>query len=157
MDGPDRERQTAGFRVRTRLATARRMLREAVAEANTGSDGEGITGVEWVEVASADGRVLSERVTAERDVPHYDRAAMDGYAVRASDTHGASNRSPAILQIARKTPGGSPTEDDDESDGASRLDPDTAARVHTGSAVPAGADAVVRIEDVTELPAIGEL
>src|SRR6056297_2337039 len=147
MDGPDRERQTAGFRVRTRLATARRMLREAVAEANTGSDGEGITGVEWVEVASADGRVLSERVTAERDVPHYDRAAMDGYAVRASDTHGASNRSPAILRIARKTPGGSPTaagdeeaSDDETPDGDPRLEPDTAARVHTGSAIPAGAD-----------------
>ena len=75
------------------------------------------------------GRVAASPVEAERPVPHYDRAAMDGYAVRAADTHGASEASPARLEL---------------SDG--EVDNGKAAHVHTGSAVPDGADAVVRVE-----------
>jgi len=80
------------------------------------------------------GRVAASDVVAERPVPHYDRAAMDGYAVRARDTHGASERSPARLGVV----------EDDVSDGE-------AAYVHTGSAVPDGADAVVRVEETEEV------
>ena len=63
-------------------------------------------------------------------MPHYARAAMDGYAVRAEDTFGATARSPALLREAE------------------RVGPDAAVRVHTGSELPEGADAVVRIEHV---------
>lgn len=77
----------------------------------------------------ADGQILAETITADQDVPHYDRAAMDGWAVRASDTFGASDRAPAQLSV-----------DDEISENA-------AVRVHTGSEIPAGADAVVKIEN----------
>jgi molybdopterin molybdotransferase len=89
-------------------------------------------GSESVALDEAAGRVAASDLTAERPVPHYDRAAMDGYAVRATDTHGATEASPARLEE-----GG-----DDGS-----VDEGGAAYVHTGSAVPEGADAVVRVED----------
>ena len=82
-------------------------------------------------LAKARGRVLAETVVAPRDVPHYDRAAMDGWAVRAADTHGASRRNPRTLDVV----------------GGSTVESGTAARVHTGSPVPEGADAVVMVED----------
>jgi len=87
---------------------------------------------EEVALSSADGRVLAEEVVAARNVPHYPRAAMDGYAVRAEDTFRASDRSPEVLRRADET------------------GPRTAVRVHTGSELPAGADAVVMIEQTDE-------
>jgi len=84
-------------------------------------------------VADADGRVLAEEVQARRDVPHYRRAAMDGYAVMAADTHDADGRSPVTLQST-----------------ADQVEPGTARRVHTGSPVPDGADAVVKQEQVVD-------
>ena len=115
---------TAGFKDRTRLATARERLLSRVSPHPR---------TETIPVAEADGRALAEAVTAERPVPHYPRAAMDGFAVRAEDTFGASSRSPAVLERA-ETPG-----------------PGHAARVHTGSELPAGADAVVMVEQVEEV------
>ncbi len=89
--------------------------------------------VETRPVAEAAGAVLDEAVAAERAVPHYERAAMDGYAVRAADTQG-SGRSPAVLDIAGETVGAREAVD-----------------VHTGSALPEGADAVVKVEDTRRL------
>ncbi|MEF8785191.1 MAG: gephyrin-like molybdotransferase Glp [Haloarculaceae archaeon] len=80
-------------------------------------------------VENAVGRVLATEIEADRAVPHYDRAAMDGYAVRAQDTFGASDRSPVTLET------------DSESVSA-----DEAVQVHTGSAIPEGGDAVVMVE-----------
>ena len=85
---------------------------------------------EKVGVEDAVGRVVASDVVAERPVPHYDRAAMDGYAVRAKDTHGASEASPVRLDVV------------DEGVGDRE-----AVYVHTGSAVPDGADGVVRVEE----------
>ncbi len=87
-----------------------------------------VTGRERLALADADGRVLADAVTAHRAVPHYERAAMDGYAVRASDTVEAGERSPARLAV------------DDA------VAPKTAVRVDTGAEMPAGADAVVKVE-----------
>ena len=142
MDGPDRDRQSAGFRERTPVETARRRLEAVV----PGAGRQPAVGTVQIHHEDADGRILAESVTAGRDVPHYERAAMDGYALRALDTHGASNRSPAVLRIA-----------DTEVDPDRTVNPGTATRVHTGSAVPPGADAVVMIEHVVELTEIGEL
>jgi len=75
------------------------------------------------------GRVLAADIAADRAVPHYDRAAMDGYAVRAQDTFGASDRSPVTLDAA------------DE-----RVAAGEAVPVHTGDPIPDGADAVVVLE-----------
>jgi molybdopterin molybdotransferase len=84
----------------------------------------------------ADGEVLAETVHAPNPVPGYDRAAMDGFAVRAADTFGASGRSPSILRL-------SPDHAEDEN---VQVGPGEAVRVHTGSELPSGGDAVVMIE-----------
>ncbi|MFB6156877.1 MAG: molybdopterin molybdenumtransferase MoeA, partial [Haloferacaceae archaeon] len=123
----DHDRREAGFKQRTRLAAARNRLLDAV-------DAHGRT--DRVPLGSADGRTLAERVTAPRPVPGYERAAMDGYAVRAEDTFGASDRSPSALRLRA---GGDP-------EAADAVAPSEAARVHTGSPLPDGADAVVMIE-----------
>lgn len=74
-------------------------------------------------------RVLAEAVVSGRDVPHYRRAAMDGYGVRALDTLGASSSNPVMLQLA------------------DMIEEGTCTWVHTGTAVPEGADAVIMVED----------
>ena len=117
------DRREAGFKRRTRVADALATLLDA-------AEPHGRT--EPVPIADADGRVVAEPIDAPAPVPSYDRAAMDGYAVRAEDTFGASDRSPAVLRAA-----GTESES---------IAPGEAARVHTGSAVPEGADAVVMIE-----------
>ncbi|WP_340100736.1 gephyrin-like molybdotransferase Glp [Salinibaculum salinum] len=83
--------------------------------------------------ADAVGHVLASDVDANRAVPHYDRAAMDGYAVRAADTFEASERSPVQLEPIAET-----------------VEAGQAAQVHTGSAVPDGADAVVMVEQTEQ-------
>jgi molybdopterin molybdotransferase len=115
------DRRTAGFKERTRLADARETLLAAVSPHER---------TERLPLAEADGRALADPAVAPADVPGYDRAAMDGFAVRASDTFGASGRSPNVLRIADDTVG-----------------PGEAVRVHTGSDLPDGADAVVMVED----------
>jgi molybdopterin molybdotransferase len=114
-------RREAGFKERTRVDAARAALAERVAT---------VERTERVPLADADGRALAERIVADRPVPHYRRAAMDGWAVRAADTFGASDRSPALLRA------------DDA------VAPERAVRVHTGSELPAAADAVVKVEAV---------
>ena len=74
-------------------------------------------------------RVLAEAAVSGRDVPHYRRAAMDGYAVRASDTPGASPANPVLLQLSDS------------------IEEGTTMWIHTGAAIPEGADAVVMVED----------
>ena len=110
----------AGFKERTRVAAARETVLEAVTPHER---------TDRVPLERADGRTVAESLTAPNPVPGYERAAMDGYAVRAEDTFGASDRSPSVLR-----------ESDDE------VVPGEAVRVHTGSELPTGADAVVMIE-----------
>ncbi len=116
----DEGRRTHGFRRRTPLGAARERLLEQVTP-------HGRT--ERVRLRDADERILATDAVAERPVPHYRRAAMDGYAVRAEDTFGASDRSPAQLRVGET------------------VGPETATRVHTGSELPEGADAVVMVEE----------
>ncbi len=81
---------------------------------------------------------LAEPVCADRDIPSANRAAMDGFAVRAADTQSM----PARLHIIGEVAAGS--------DAAPILNPGTCARILTGANVPPGADAVVRVEDTPE-------
>ena len=118
------DRRSAGFKQLTRLDAARERLLGRTAP---------IERTESVPIKAADGHVLAEPVDSRRNVPHYARAAMDGFAVRAADTFGASGRAPAVLCRA-ETAG-----------------PEAAVRVHTGSELPEGADAVVMVEHVEEL------
>ena len=101
-------------------------------------------GVEEMDLAAAGGRVLAAPITAPEDVPGFFRATMDGYAVRARDTFGASVGAPQYLEIKGEVPMGvAPTRG---VGGGETL------RVATGAMLPPGADAVVMIEYTAEHP-----
>jgi molybdopterin molybdotransferase len=96
-------------------------------------------GVEEVALDDALGRVLAAPVAAEVDVPGFDRACMDGFAVRAADTFGASSYEPVTLALVGTVlPGPAAA--------APAVGPGQAVRIMTGSPVPPGADAVVPVE-----------
>ena len=93
---------------------------------------------ESITTATALGRVLAEKIVAPHPLPQFARSTMDGYAVRASDTVGASEALPAYLRVVGEVRMGRAPE---LSVGAGEV-----ALIHTGSALPAGADAVVMVE-----------
>ncbi|GAB6158448.1 molybdopterin molybdotransferase MoeA [Desulfotomaculum varum] len=88
-------------------------------------------------------RILAQDITAREDVPGFDRSTMDGYAVRACDTFGASESLPAYLDVTGEVLMGQ------AADGT--LEPGQAWLVPTGGMLPAGADAVVMVEYTEEL------
>jgi len=94
-------------------------------------------GTERVPLEAARGRVLAERVDAGLDVPGFDRAAMDGYAVRAPDTYGAEESSVTLPVVGSVHAGERP---------GVALDRGEAAEISTGAVMPDGADAVVIVE-----------
>jgi molybdopterin molybdotransferase len=104
-----------------------------------------LEGTETILLEAADGRVLCRDVVAPRDVPHYDRSAMDGYAVRAADTFGSSRDAGVFLRLKAAGP----------------LGRGECQPVHTGSPVPEGADAVVMIENTeaagAEIEVLGQV
>jgi molybdopterin molybdotransferase len=93
---------------------------------------------ESIAVPEALGRVTAQDVTAPAPLPAFPRATMDGYAVRARDTFGASQSLPAYLNIAGEAPMGRAP--------GFAVGPGQAALVHTGGMLPEGADAVVILE-----------
>ena len=99
-------------------------------------------GTEVVAVEEIAGRVLARPVRAALDVPHFARAYMDGYAVRAADTAGASDAAPAHLRVAGAVEMGEPA--------PGRVRRGEAMRIPTGGMIPPGADAVVMVEHTTE-------
>ena len=92
-----------------------------------------------VALAEAQGLVLSDDVVAGLALPVFDNSAMDGYAVRAEDTSDASLEHPVVLPVAEDIPAGRTDE--------LTLQPGTAHRIMTGAPVPAGATAIVPVED----------
>ncbi|MCO5380859.1 MAG: hypothetical protein NHB15_00920 [Methanosarcina barkeri] len=108
------------FKERTSVDEALRLFLENISP---------IRKTEEIPLETCTGRVLAEAVISERNVPHYRRAALDGYAVRASDTLGASPANPVLLQLS------------------DRVEEGSSIWVHTGAAMPKGADAVVIVED----------
>lgn len=94
---------------------------------------------ERVPLAEAGGRFLAERVIAPRDLPAFDNSAMDGYSVRAADVAKAGQASPVKLRLIGSTAAGEVFR--------GTVEAGTCVRVFTGSALPAGADAVVMQED----------
>jgi len=99
---------------------------------------EPITNVEMVPLDEAAGRVLAADIVAGFDVPPFDRAAMDGYAVKAKDTRGAAKDSQAHLTLIGVQHTGEPYEGEVR-DGE-------ALEIATGSPMPLGSDAVVMVE-----------
>jgi len=94
---------------------------------------------ERVSLVHANGRVAAAGVQSTRDVPPFTRAGMDGFAVRAEDTFGASRYEPKTLRVIEKVYTGMvPTV---------AVEPGTATEIATGAPMPAGADAVVMVEE----------
>ncbi|MCL6521829.1 MAG: molybdopterin molybdotransferase MoeA [Firmicutes bacterium] len=98
---------------------------------------------ERVPLEEAAGRVLAEELAAPENVPGFDRSTVDGYAVRAAETTGASESLPAMLKLAGAVAMGRAAE--------RPLGPGEAVYVPTGAMLPPGADAVAMIEHVEEL------
>jgi molybdopterin molybdotransferase len=121
-----------GFRERATVEAARAAAMEGVVPLSA----------EAVPVVECAGRVLARDVQSEVDVPAFRRATMDGFAVRAEDTYGASAYDPVILGLVGSSmPGRSE---------ADSITPGVAGRIMTGAPVPEGADAVLRAEDAIE-------
>lgn len=99
-----------------------------------------------VPLADARGCVLATAVVAPDDVPPFDNSAMDGFAVRAHDTRGASPDGPVVLRVVDTVAAGQAP--------STAVEAGTAVRIMTGAPVPDGADAVVMVE-ATELVAGG--
>ncbi len=93
---------------------------------------------ETVPLREARGRVLAERLDAALDVPGFDRASVDGYAVRAADTFGADEAEPARLEHIGEVHAGTEPE--------LEVEPGECAEISTGAVLPDGADAVVMVE-----------
>lgn len=102
---------------------------------------EKITRVETISISDCLHRVLAQDTIASRSTPPFDRAAVDGYALKAKDTFGISRQNSRTFDIIGVVYAGEMPE--------LRLASGECAQVATGAKVPRGADAVVMIEDVS--------
>ena len=102
---------------------------------------------ETISIRDANGRVIAEHTISRVDVPPFDRAAMDGYAVVAEDTFGAGAYDPKTLRCVEKVYTGSvPTR---------RVERGECIEIATGAPLPEGADAVVMVEETEKEGADG--
>ena len=88
------------------------------------------------------GRILAQDIASPIDVPGFAQSAMDGYAVRAEDVISASTGAPVMLRVVDDIPAGTTSQH--------RLQTGEAARIMTGAPLPAGADAVVPVEQTDQ-------
>jgi molybdenum cofactor synthesis domain-containing protein len=109
---------------------------ETVAGLDIGGD------TEMVALAEANGRVLTERIDAALDVPGFDRSALDGYALRARETFGASEGDPASFAVVGTVEAGERP--------AVEIDSGEAVEIATGAVMPDDADAMVAVERTDE-------
>ena len=100
------------------------------------------TGVETVALSGAHGRVPAQPIRAPHDLPGFARATVDGFAVRASDTYGASEGLPSYLDVTGAVLMGRAPE--------VAVAPGIAVAMPTGGVLPEGADAVVMVEHTQE-------
>src|SRR5690349_6678957 len=100
------------------------------------------TRVEHVSLEAAGGRVPAEPITGREALPGFDRSTVDGYAVRARDTFGASEGIPAYLRVTGAVRMGACA--------GAEVVGQTAVAIPTGGMLPSGADAVVMIEHTQE-------
>jgi molybdopterin molybdotransferase len=92
-----------------------------------------------VPILEATNRVLAQDVYAQGNIPPHSNSSMDGYAVRAADTVGASPETPVHLRVVGDLPAGY-VPDQEVTSG-------TAVRIMTGAPLPRGTDAVIKVED----------
>ncbi len=118
------------------IEDARRFLMEAAVP---------IDRLERLPIDEAAGRVLAAPVSSTIDVPPFDRAAMDGYAVIAQDTFAASRHDARVLRSVETIYTGSAP--------SCRISTGECAEIATGAPLPAGADAVVMVEETERMDA----
>lgn len=121
------------FRLTT-LAEALQRLEAALA----GDFLQGRLEVEQLPLLAAAGRIIAADIISPVDLPPFARSIMDGFAVRAQDTFGATEGLPAQLKLAGEVKMGQAAE--------AHVSPGEAVKIPTGGMLPAGADAVVMIE-----------
>jgi molybdopterin molybdotransferase len=126
-----------GFQDRTDVADAVGLLRQRILPLP----------LESVPLARAAGRVLAAEVASTVDVPPFDRAAMDGYALRGGETFGAGPYNPLEFAVVGEALPGRPF--------AGEVQAGQAVRIMTGAPLPAGADAVLQAEAAEEVAAEG--
>jgi molybdopterin molybdotransferase len=95
-------------------------------------------GIETVSLVDALGRVLAENMVCCENLPDFSRSVMDGYALKASSTFGASEANPAYLTVKGSIAMGQQP--------GFTIGPGEAARISTGGSLPEGADSVVMVE-----------
>jgi molybdopterin molybdotransferase len=105
-------------------------------------DGVSVLPAESVPLLEALGRVLAEPIQAQDSLPPFANSSMDGYALRAADIRKATVEQPAILRVVADIAAGGVSD--------TTITEGTAARIMTGAPMPAGADAVVPVEDTNE-------
>jgi molybdopterin molybdotransferase len=120
------------FRSTIPLDDALTIVRDAIAP---------IARTERVPIDAAHGRVLAATIAATADVPSFTRSAMDGYAVIAADTQNASRDRAVTLTLTGRLYAG------DTSVGNATITSGACMEIATGAPLPAGADAVVMVED----------
>ncbi|MFC1939118.1 gephyrin-like molybdotransferase Glp [Chloroflexota bacterium] len=98
-----------------------------------------VTRVETVSIDDASERVLAEDMVAALSIPPFDRAAMDGYAVKARDTFNSGQFSPKVLSLVGELHAGETPKQ--------RVKAGECVQIATGAMMPPGADAVVMVED----------
>ena len=117
-----------GFASRTSVEEACRWIDERAATLSA----------ESIPLADASGRILASTIVSQMAVPSFARAMMDGYAVQAADTLGAGDYNPLPLQVIGTALPAAPTD--------LVVGPGQAVRIMTGAPIPAGADAVIPVE-----------
>ncbi|MCY4538042.1 MAG: molybdopterin molybdotransferase MoeA [Chloroflexi bacterium] len=97
---------------------------------------------ETVSLSESHNRVIAEDIVSPIDLPPFDNSAMDGYAICSEDSVDADHANPVALSVAMDILAGSAPN--------RRLEPGQAARIMTGAPVPAGATAVIPVEDTDD-------
>lgn len=90
------------------------------------------------------GLILAEDLTSPEALPPFPRSGMDGYALHSADTQSATHEEPVVLPLSGVIPAGHPLSE--------ALPAGRCVSIMTGGAVPAGADAVIRLEEVRVTP-----
>jgi len=108
-----------------------------------------LMGVEKINILDARTRVIGEDIFATRHIPSADNSAMDGYAVKYTDTKGVSKKMPLRLQVIEEIPAGKIPQ--------KKLKKGKASRIMTGAIIPPGADAVIRQEDTQKIGKVVEI
>ena len=125
-----------GFQQRAEVGAVLRLIEERIAPLEP----------EDIPIMTSAGRVLAADVIAEVSVPGFDRAAMDGYALRGRETFGADTYSPLEFAVIGQSLPARPF--------AGSVGAGQSVRIMTGAPIPDGADAVLQAEAATEIPEV---